>query len=47
MQDKYVGDMGDYFKYGLLRCLTKGNKLGIFWYLFPPLRNQLNLFHRR
>lgn len=35
MQDRYVGDIGDYFKYGLLRRLAKGQKLGVMWYLFP------------
>jgi hypothetical protein len=35
VQDKYVGDIGDYFKYGLLRRLMKGKSLGVFWYLFP------------
>ncbi|MDE2764970.1 MAG: hypothetical protein OXI25_00875 [Chloroflexota bacterium] len=42
MQDRYVGDIGDYGKYGLLRWLTGmrqvddrgGLCLGINWYLF-------------
>ena len=39
MQDKYVGDIGDYFKYALLRRLMKGKRLGVFWYLFPDEDN--------
>lgn len=37
MQDKYVGDIGDFLKYGLLRVLVGGDtplKLGIDWYLY-------------
>ncbi len=42
MQDRYVGDIGDYGKYGLLRWLTGMGKaddgavlrLGVNWYLF-------------
>ena len=35
MQNRYVGDIGDYFKYGMLRRLAKGRRLGVMWYLFP------------
>jgi len=36
MQNRYVGDIGDYGKYALLRCLVKsGYSLGINWYLTP------------
>ena len=44
MQNKYVGDIGDFGKYGLLRHLTgmaEGSssddslRLGVVWYLFP------------
>lgn len=35
MQDRYVGDIGDYAKYSLLRALSRGCKLGVSWYLFP------------
>lgn len=35
MQDRYTGDIGDFAKYGLLRALAKGYKLGIAWYLYP------------
>ena len=32
MRDRYVGDIGDYAKYGLLRAIGKGNRLGVAWY---------------
>jgi hypothetical protein len=35
MQDRYVGDIGDFAKYSLLRALSAGQRLGIAWYLFP------------
>ena len=35
MQNRYVGDIGDYAKYSLLRALSRGCKLGVAWYLFP------------
>lgn len=36
MQDRYVGDIGDFGKYGLLRALADGSlRLGVVWYLFP------------
>jgi len=35
MQDRYTGDIGDFAKFGLLRALSRGRKLGIAWYLFP------------
>lgn len=36
MQNRYVGDVGDFAKYGLLRRLTAQNslRLGVVWYLF-------------
>ena len=34
MKNQYVGDVGDYGKYGLLRFLTsRGIKIGVNWYL--------------
>jgi hypothetical protein len=40
MQNKYVGDIGDYGKYGLLRDLfSSDHKLGIIWYLVPDERH--------
>jgi len=35
MQDRYVGDIGDYLKYALLRAVSKNLKLGIGWFLTP------------
>jgi hypothetical protein len=35
MQNRYVGDVGDFGKYGLLRVLGVGRRLGIVWYLVP------------
>lgn len=35
MQDRYVGDIGDFAKYSLLRALSAGKKLGVAWYLHP------------
>jgi len=35
MQDRYTGDIGDYVKYGLLRALGEGRRLGVAWYRFP------------
>jgi hypothetical protein len=41
MQNRYAGDVGDFGKLGLLRCLSADNdgegafRLGIVWYLVP------------
>ena len=35
MQDRYVGDIGDFAKYGLLRAISEGRNLGVAWYLHP------------
>jgi hypothetical protein len=35
MQNRYVGDIGDYCKLGILRALTPGFDLGVAWWLFP------------
>ena len=35
MQNQYVGDIGDYAKYSLLRALSRDRRLGVSWYLFP------------
>jgi hypothetical protein len=36
MQDRYVGDIGDFGKYGLLRMIANetNQKIGVIWYLF-------------
>ncbi len=35
MQDRYVGDVGDFVKYGLLRAIQGAKRLGVAWYLHP------------
>ena len=35
MQNRYVGDMGDFVKYGLLRAIRGAKRLGVAWYLHP------------
>lgn len=40
MQNQYVGDIGDFGKYGMLRCLFFDMKLGIVWYLVPNETNK-------
>ena len=41
MRDRYVGDIGDFAKYGLLRAIGKGKRLGVAWYLcvYPEVDN--------
>lgn len=34
MQNRYVGDIGDFAKYGLLRALSTQKRLGVAWYLY-------------
>jgi hypothetical protein len=45
MQNRYVADLGDFGKYGILRALCNGDKnisLGVVWYLFPDENNGNN-----
>jgi hypothetical protein len=35
VQNRYVGDIGDYLKLGILRALSPGYHLGVAWWLFP------------
>jgi hypothetical protein len=35
MQNRYVGDIGDYVKLSILRALSPGYRLGIAWWLYP------------
>ena len=35
MQDRYVGDVEDVVKYGLLRSILGTRRLGVAWYLHP------------
>jgi hypothetical protein len=34
MQNRYVGDIGDYVKLAILRALSPGSRLGVAWWLF-------------
>ncbi len=43
MQDRYAGDIGDYGKIGLLRCLqVHGFSIGVNWYRVPELDIEKN-----
>lgn len=35
MQNCYVGDVGDFAKFGLVRAIRNGRNLGVAWYLHP------------
>ncbi len=35
MQNKYIGDIGDFVKLGVLRALSPGHRLGVAWWLYP------------
>jgi len=35
MQNRYVGDVGDYVKLSILRGLSGERRIGIAWWLFP------------
>ena len=35
MQDQYAGDIGDFIKLGLLRCISHERKLAVAWYHHP------------
>ena len=35
MQNRYVGDIGDYVKLSILRTLSPGYHLGVAWWLYP------------
>jgi hypothetical protein len=35
MQNRYVGDIGNYLKLGILRALSPGHRLGVAWWLYP------------
>jgi len=47
MQDRYVGDVGDYIKFALLRFLSPGCRLGVAWYLYPDESHNLDGRHTR
>jgi len=35
MQNRYVGDVGDFVKLALFKALSPGHRLGVVWYLVP------------
>jgi hypothetical protein len=35
LQNRYVGDIGDFAKYSLLNALSEEKRLGVAWYLYP------------
>lgn len=35
MQNRYTADVGDYLKFGILRALSPGYRLGVAWWLYP------------
>src|ERR1700686_3636393 len=35
MQNRYVGDVGDFVKLALVKALSPGHRLGVVWYLVP------------
>ena len=35
MQDRYVGDIGDFVKLAMLRAPMPGERLGVAWWLYP------------
>lgn len=48
MQDNYVGDIGDYGKYGLLRTITaSGLSLAVNWYQVRPLESKTETANNR
>lgn len=37
MQNSYVGDIGDFVKFAILRELSQGKRLGVGWWLHPDI----------
>ena len=46
MQNRYVGDIGDYVKLAILRCLARDRFLGVAWWLFPDEAHNRDGRHR-
>jgi hypothetical protein len=46
MQNRYVGDIGDYVKLAILRRLAFGRSLGVAWWLFPNEHHNSDGAHR-
>lgn len=47
MQNRYVGDIGDYVKLAILRKLAHERSLGVVWWLFPDERHNADGGHRK
>ncbi len=45
MQNRYVGDIGDYVKFAILRSLMPGRKLGVAWWLYEDEHHNNNGRH--
>jgi hypothetical protein len=45
MQNRYVGDIGDFVKLGILRKLMPGYRLGVAWWLYPDESQDLDARH--
>ncbi len=45
MQNRYVGDIGDYVKFAILRALMPGRKLGVAWWLYEDEDHNKNGRH--
>ena len=46
MQNRYVGDIGDYVKLAILRELARGRSLGVAWWLLPDENHNGDGGHR-
>jgi len=46
MQNRYVGDIGDYVKLAILRQLAPGRRLGVTWWLFRDESHNADGGHR-
>lgn len=46
MQNRYVGDVGDYIKLAILRKLAPGRRLGVAWWFFPDENHNNDGGHR-
>lgn len=47
MQNRYVGDIGDYVKLAILRALAPERSLGVVWWLFPNENHNADGGHRK
>ncbi len=45
MQNRYIGDIGDYVKFAILRALSPGRRLGVAWWLYEDEDHNKNGRH--